>query len=669
MTWRRWLANAKIRMMGSDQFDLMFTSGVAQLRDMRWAEATLAFELCVQLRPESGSAWANLAIAYFRLGQLGRALGAAHNAVAREPKSVGAWVTLSEARRSAGQLQAAVDAARRAARLQPDEPLAHSHLALSYHALGEHEKALAAVRRAKRWARGYDPLLHVLAGDSLLAIDKLDAALREYETVIENEGKMAPIVIGRQPIVGAWEGKAFVHLLKGLRDPNLSEHEQAVAAFERAIELDVRNPNTWAGMGAALRMLGRFESSLDAIDRAIRMREKDSYLALQRGLTLVELDRNDEGFEELTLAAQEAEDSSVRSEALTYRPIPLLKAGRLDQCIKACDEAVEAGTDNAIVRNTKGCTWLRKDQLDKAELEFDGARQLAPDDPVVMANIGNLARLRGQYAEADRLLDSALARAPRNPAIWVASFLSLRDQDRREDAQALVTRARAELANRPKLLQGVLNGVEVASLEKSLALAGARIGELEEELTARHVHETPLTECERRLEAFEALLARGGVREEQIKQYLKSEASRFIFGLQALRTHTEHELGSDFRADFVLEYPNRRYVMVEVENPRQRLYTSRGKSGALAHACQQVEDWQHWIEENNAYAQRKLSGCVSPEGLVIIGRASTLTERDKARLGRSNINTRGRLTIRTYDDLLEEARAVLSNLRQARSGS
>jgi len=166
-----------------------------------------------------------------------------------------------------------------------------------------------------------------------------------------------------------------------------------------------------------------------------------------------------------------------------------------------------------------------------------------------------------------------------------------------------------------------------------------------------------------RLAEFESLLNKPGVREEEIKQFLKSESSRLIFGLECIRLHTEHQFGAEFQADFVLEYPERRYVIVEIENPNQRLYTKRGDpTASLSHARQQVEDWQQWLEEYNHYAQKRLPGCVSPEGLVIIGRRGSLTLADQSRLARSNINTRGRLTIRTYDDLLESARAVVTNL-------
>ena len=205
-----------------------------------------------------------------------------------------------------------------------------------------------------------------------------------------------------------------------------------------------------------------------------------------------------------------------------------------------------------------------------------------------------------------------------------------------------------------------------AGLVGSLHAAGDRIAQLEQELALRPSRtEPPSAVLDKRITELEALLDKKGVHEEEIKQFLKDERSRFMFGAQAVRTHTEHQLGSDFKCDFVLEYPERRYVLIEIENPKHLLFTKKGdKRKELVHACQQVEDWQQWLDENNSYAQTKLPGCVSPEGLVVIGRASGLTQSDERRLQRANITSRGLMKIMTYDGLLTEAKAVAESIRR-----
>ena len=106
-------------------------------------------------------------------------------------------------------------------------------------------------------------------------------------------------------------------------------------------------------------------------------------------------------------------------------------------------------------------------------------------------------------------------------------------------------------------------------------------------------------------------------------------------------------------------------MLIEIERPIHVLFTKKGdKRQPLVHACQQIEDWQRWLGEHNSYAQTKLPGCESPEGLVVIGRARDLTETDELRLQRANVALRGQVRIMTYDGLLTEAKAVADSIRR-----
>ena len=655
----------------TNDFERLFDIAQLALATRNWAQAAAGFERCVQLRPDSAPAWANLSVAYWRLGDTTRQLEAARRAVKADSTLPAAWLVLSEAWGAVGRDDEALRSAQSGLKLSPSEPMLLECAAKAQRGLGQWEKAIEVARRAIRYTPFFNSLMHVLIGDCFAYLRKWEAALREYESVIENQWP-TPGVIGEPPTVSACRGKGGVYLLRGVATRNNGDLREAIGSFEQVLEWNARDVKSWVGVGVANRLLGRNEMSLDAIDRAIRFGGKDDYLALQRGLTLSELGRDHEAVEELDAAAENAVDPAVRSTALTYRPLALGKLGRHDETIAACDRAISEGVENSVVWNTRAIVWLHRKEYDRAEKDLTRAHELAPDDPVVISNLGWLAIEREDYGKGDRLIDQALS-AWRTQAgsvaanLWVAKYLSLFRQERFAELNALAARARRELESTPDLLKRVLEEMEKARLTNTLSLAVNRIEELETAIEAMRA-ETGLRPevLRRRLAEFESLLNKPGVREEEIKQFLKSEASRPIFSLECVRFHTEHELGAEFQADFVLEYCGQRYVMVEIENPNRRLYTRRGQPTAdLAHARQQVEDWQQWVEENNAYAQKRLPRCVSPEGLVVIGRRASLTAADEIRLARSNINARGRLTIRTYDDLLESARAVVANIEAA----
>lgn len=125
-------------------------------------------------------------------------------------------------------------------------------------------------------------------------------------------------------------------------------------------------------------------------------------------------------------------------------------------------------------------------------------------------------------------------------------------------------------------------------------------------------------------------------------------------------------IGTEYRIDFVIREADGSYLLVELENPSHQLFTSAGDFAAVVnHAVRQVEDWQEWIEENISTAQKLLPGIIAPRGLVIVGSSSDLTPRERNRLGRRNVNFRGRMAIWTYDDAIASARAFIEAMRKA----
>ena len=647
--------------------DPQFEHARRALQAMAWADAASLFERYVVANPESAVAWGNLSLAYRGLGERARQLGSARRAYELDSEAQSSLLVLGEALWWSGLYAEALVCAQRARKSFPNDPMFMEIAAKAHYGLRQPEKTIAAARKAISHSPYFNSIMHGLVADCLRNIGKLDAAIKEYDLIVHDESPI-PGTVGADPKQSALSGKASTLLLKAIRERTDSAWLDARAAGQAALERNPRDSRALAVIGITHRHLAEFELSLDYLERAIQAGERDTYLSLQRGMTLYELGRYEESVADLGFAAANATDDAVRREALMYRPLSLLRMNLLDETQQACDEAIAAGVDNPIVRNTRGLIYLERDDFEVAKCELTQAHEFDPDDPVVLANLGWIALEQEEFATADELLDRAVEIAEGSVSwgawkVWVTKYLSLIVQHREDQIGGHVERMQTALKLFPNIVQRVLDEMNTVTLQHSLALASSRIEELEASVAYASSSGPPLDAYRRRLSSLEALLAKEGVVEEEVKQFLKSEASRFIFGLDCVRVRTEHELGDDFGADFVLEYPAVRYVFVEIENPKHRLYTQGGNpTAALTHARQQVEDWQQWVEENNPYAQKKLPGCTSPEGLVVIGRRTTLTGADSRRLERANINSRGRLRVITYDDMLESAHLVVRNL-------
>ena len=168
------------------------------------------------------------------------------------------------------------------------------------------------------------------------------------------------------------------------------------------------------------------------------------------------------------------------------------------------------------------------------------------------------------------------------------------------------------------------------------------------------------------IEALTALLDRTDVHEKRDVHPFLVEHTYFLHpALETIVSEPAIGVGTEFRPDFIIREATGEYILVEIENPKRPLFTKRGDFTAdVSHAVQQVEDWQEWMEQNLPTAQRRYPDIISPRGLIVIGRCSNLSQKERQKLARRNINTRGRLELLTYDDLILRTRAYVAGIRK-----
>lgn len=136
-----------------------------------------------------------------------------------------------------------------------------------------------------------------------------------------------------------------------------------------------------------------------------------------------------------------------------------------------------------------------------------------------------------------------------------------------------------------------------------------------------------------------------------------------LFGADYAKLISKPKFGSEYELDYALQKYTGEYELVEIEASTHQLYTKNGNpSQHLVHAEQQVIDWLHWLEENHAYARKKLPEIISPIAYVIIGRYKDDDEKEKIK--RRNSIYKGQIVILTYDDIILKAKNLLNNLQK-----
>lgn len=175
----------------------------------------------------------------------------------------------------------------------------------------------------------------------------------------------------------------------------------------------------------------------------------------------------------------------------------------------------------------------------------------------------------------------------------------------------------------------------------------------------RTIAESSITITNSILESYEKLLSEER-REEEYQQFLVRNPV-FLDPLGS-RLIPKQKLGDDYITDYVLEKLTGDYVAVEIEKPSDPIFTQGNDfTHQFSHGFGQVLDFIEWVEQNIAYAQKKLDGISSPEGLLVIGMRSKLSADQQKKLARFNKNSVS-VKVKTFDDLLFEATTLLKNL-------
>jgi tetratricopeptide (TPR) repeat protein len=258
--------------------------GLALMALGECSEALMAFERACTLDKDSVWHWYNRADALAALRRFDDAAAMLERALVVAPDHAESWARLGQALRSLDRPAEALAACDEALRVRPAYAWAWHGRGLALQSLGRGEEALASFERA----RHEDPRsiwYYHSQVDLLLEMDRKIEALRVAEAGAAALPESAP----------AWARLGQVQR-------RLSQFQNAVVSYERAVELDPRYGWAWNGLGLAHTALNHADQSAEAFAQAVRFNPDDVWFWRNYGDALILLD----ACERATLAFERA---------------------------------------------------------------------------------------------------------------------------------------------------------------------------------------------------------------------------------------------------------------------------------------------------------------------------------------------------------------------------
>src|SRR3989339_234194 len=200
-------------------------------------------------------------------------------------------------------------------------------------------------------------------------------------------------VVPEYTYLEAWE-----LINKGIALGNLGRQQEAIACYDKALEIDPRDASVWSNKGAALGNLGIYQEEIACYDKAIEIDQRHAASWYNKGITLGNLDRPQE--------AIACYDKAIEIDPKYARPWynkgnVLGSLGMYKEAIACYDKALEIDPRDVFVWSNKGTSLGNLGRYQEAIACYDKAIEINPRYARAWNNKGNVLGSLGRQQEAN----------------------------------------------------------------------------------------------------------------------------------------------------------------------------------------------------------------------------------------------------------------------------
>jgi tetratricopeptide (TPR) repeat protein len=230
--------------------------------------------------------------------------------------------------------------------------------------------------------------------------DALDFATKAVEII--------PEVVGSIPEVET-SGLENLYVLRGNIYEQLGEHEEAIADFNQAIDINPDYAHAYVGSGAAYVNLGQKEAGLADLDRAISLDDSIPEAYFDRGTVKYHFSE----FEEALLDINRAiELDPTYHNAYLVRGLIYCRLEDVTQAMTDMDRVVSMAPNNPLGYVYRAGLYIDAEEYEKAEADLTKALDLDPGKWETVAQLGWAYFRQQKYAQAVELNERAIEIKP-----------------------------------------------------------------------------------------------------------------------------------------------------------------------------------------------------------------------------------------------------------------
>ena len=359
---------------------------------------------------KTASFWNNKGGSLAALGRHEEAIRCYDTALAIDPNVTQIWNNKGSALSALGRSEEAIDCYDKALAIEPRFVMALCNKGQALHILGQHEEAIRFF-------------------DKVLSIDSRDAeAWLSKGSVLKSRGQHENAIIcyDRALAIDPKSAKAVYN--KGLSLLSLGRDFEAISCFDQTLRVEPRFEMAWVNKGNALAAKERYDEAITCFDHAIAINPKNAGALNTKGTSLAALGRCEEA---IICCERALSVDPGYATAWVGQGAVLFSIGKHEEAGICYDKALAINPRTALTWLSKGFVLAALERYQDALVCFQEAQKLG--EPTAAQYVEQYQRFlqtdedhfergfafyqAGNFEEAIRCLDAALAAGGKNPDI------------------------------------------------------------------------------------------------------------------------------------------------------------------------------------------------------------------------------------------------------------
>lgn len=207
----------------------------------------------------------------------------------------------------------------------------------------------------------------------------------------------SPENLGGSRDAEAWNRSGYILCMQ-------EKYDEAIKAFDTALEINPKYANSWVLKGYALGKQGKYDEAIKACNIAIGINPNLTPAWFTKGNLLCQEGRYDEAIK----ACDKAIETNPKSNgAWGTKATALGKQSKYDEAIKCLDEVIKLDPKDSMAWNNKAALFIDQRKYDEALKCSDQAIKLNPVLALAWDNKGKALKGLGRTAEANSAFSEA----------------------------------------------------------------------------------------------------------------------------------------------------------------------------------------------------------------------------------------------------------------------